>query len=87
MVVQERSTPHGRNTSQVASLTLVGPLDQISYVDFPELRFNDHESTEMPFRYVADEKGKPIMPEVGSARGDRLVPNWLTSETQRGWRS
>ncbi|PGH28909.1 carboxypeptidase D [[Emmonsia] crescens] len=39
------------------------PLEEISYVDFPELRLNEHESTEMPFRYVKGEDGKPIMPE------------------------
>ncbi|KAM4065644.1 putative SAM-dependent RNA methyltransferase [Hirsutella rhossiliensis] len=38
-------------------------LDQIPYVDFPELQFNDHESTEMPFRYVVDENREPIMPQ------------------------
>ncbi|KAI0896630.1 DUF431-domain-containing protein [Annulohypoxylon nitens] len=38
-------------------------LSKIPFVDFPELRFNEHESTEMPFRYVTDENGKPIMPE------------------------
>ncbi|KAI1105113.1 DUF431-domain-containing protein [Jackrogersella minutella] len=38
-------------------------LNKIPFVDFPELKFNDHESTEMPFRYVTDENGKPIMPE------------------------
>lgn len=37
-------------------------LDEIPYVDFPELRFNKYESTEMPFRYVKDEAGQPIMP-------------------------
>lgn len=37
-------------------------LDEISYVDFPELRLNEHETTEMPFRYVTDSKGGPIMP-------------------------
>ncbi|KAH6985990.1 SAM-dependent RNA methyltransferase [Ilyonectria sp. MPI-CAGE-AT-0026] len=37
-------------------------LDQVPYVDFPELKFNEHESTEMPFRYVKTEDGKPIMP-------------------------
>ncbi|KAF7543249.1 hypothetical protein G7Z17_g10892 [Cylindrodendrum hubeiense] len=37
-------------------------LDQVPYVDFPELKFNKHESTEMPFRYVKTEDGKPIMP-------------------------
>ncbi|KAK9315806.1 SAM-dependent RNA methyltransferase [Lipomyces starkeyi] len=40
------------------------PLDKIEYVDFPELRWNKHESTEMPFRYVKDgQTGEPIMPE------------------------
>ena len=37
-------------------------LDAISYVDFPELKLGEHESTEMPFRYVVDSKGQPIMP-------------------------
>ncbi|KAJ9602788.1 hypothetical protein H2200_012568 [Cladophialophora chaetospira] len=39
------------------------PLDKIPYVDFPELKLDEHESTEMPFRYITDESGKPIMPE------------------------
>ncbi|KAH8693078.1 DUF431 domain protein [Talaromyces proteolyticus] len=39
------------------------PLDKIPYVDTPELRINEYESTEMPFRYVVDSQGKPIMPE------------------------
>lgn len=39
-------------------------LDKIPSVDFPELKFSEHESTEMPFRYVTNEKGEPIMPEV-----------------------
>lgn len=34
------------------------------YLDHPDIKFNEHESTEMPFRYVADSNGKPIMPEV-----------------------
>ncbi|KAI0012279.1 DUF431-domain-containing protein [Xylariaceae sp. FL0662B] len=38
-------------------------LDKIPYLDFPELKFNDHESTEMPFRYVKGDDGKPVMPE------------------------
>ncbi|KAJ6440391.1 ATP-dependent RNA helicase DBP5 [Purpureocillium lavendulum] len=38
------------------------PLDKVPHVDFPELKFNEHESTEMPFRYVVDEAGNPIMP-------------------------
>ncbi|PHH69393.1 hypothetical protein CDD82_7788 [Ophiocordyceps australis] len=38
-------------------------LDKIPYLDFPELKFNQHESTEMPFRYVADANGHPVMPQ------------------------
>lgn len=39
-------------------------LNDIKYLDFPELKFNEHESTEMPFRYVEGTDGNPIMPEV-----------------------
>ncbi|KAI0601642.1 SAM-dependent RNA methyltransferase [Biscogniauxia sp. FL1348] len=38
-------------------------LNKIPYLDFPDLKFNEHESTQMPFRYVEDPDGKPIMPE------------------------
>lgn len=40
-------------------------MADVPYLDFPELKFNEHESTQMPFRYVRGEDGKPIMPEVG----------------------
>lgn len=40
------------------------PLEKIPYVDHPEIKTNEHESTEMPFRYIKDSKGQPIMPEV-----------------------
>ncbi|KAL1879888.1 hypothetical protein VTK73DRAFT_6700 [Phialemonium thermophilum] len=39
------------------------PLERIPYLDFPELNFDEHESTQMPFRYVKGADGKPIMPE------------------------
>ncbi|KAK4138875.1 DUF431-domain-containing protein [Trichocladium antarcticum] len=39
------------------------PVNEIPYLDHPELKFNEHESTEMPFRYVKGEDGKPIMPD------------------------
>lgn len=42
-------------------------LETINYVDYPELQLTTQESTQMPFRYVADGSGKPIMPEVVSA--------------------
>lgn len=41
-------------------------LDKIPSVDFPELKLNEHETTEMPFRYVTDSTGKPIMPAVSA---------------------
>ncbi|KAL8889724.1 MAG: hypothetical protein Q9215_003021 [Flavoplaca cf. flavocitrina] len=38
-------------------------LDAIPYLDYPEIRIDEHESTEMPFRYVTAADGKPAMPE------------------------
>ncbi|KAH8425696.1 SAM-dependent methyltransferase [Aspergillus melleus] len=38
------------------------PLEQIQYLDYPEILINEHERTEMPFRYVKGEDGQPIMP-------------------------
>jgi ribosome biogenesis SPOUT family RNA methylase Rps3 len=43
-------------------------LEAIPYVDYPEFRLDEHETTEMPFRYVVDKDGQPIMPQV------RIVP-------------
>lgn len=40
------------------------PLEEVPYIDYPELRINHHESTEMPFRYVKGPDGQPVMPEV-----------------------
>jgi ribosome biogenesis SPOUT family RNA methylase Rps3 len=40
------------------------PLNRISYLDQPNLKFNEHESTQMPFRYVRGPSGRPIMPKV-----------------------
>lgn len=37
-------------------------LDDIPYVDHPELRINEHETTQMPFRYVATKDKRPVMP-------------------------
>jgi ribosome biogenesis SPOUT family RNA methylase Rps3 len=45
----------------------------IPYVDHPEIKFNEHESTQMPFRYVKDENDKPIMPEVSLNLGPLLA--------------
>ncbi|TKA52454.1 hypothetical protein B0A49_11023, partial [Cryomyces minteri] len=39
------------------------PLEEIPYVDHPEIKIDEHESTEMPFRYVKDKNSQPIFPE------------------------
>jgi ribosome biogenesis SPOUT family RNA methylase Rps3 len=39
-------------------------VEKIQYIDHPEIRTNANESTEMPFRYVVDKDGEPIMPPV-----------------------
>ncbi|EEQ33309.1 hypothetical protein McanMca71_006469 [Microsporum canis] len=39
------------------------PLNQIPWLDFPEIRIDKRESIEMPFRYVKGPDGGPIMPE------------------------
>ena len=51
----------------LTSVTIV-PLESIQYDDYPEIRVNEHERTEMPFRYVKDADGQPIMPPVCSIR-------------------
>jgi ribosome biogenesis SPOUT family RNA methylase Rps3 len=53
---------HGRILNEV--LICAVPVDKIPYLDHPELKINRHESTEMPFRYVKGEDGRPIMPKV-----------------------
>lgn len=47
-------------------------LSDIPYVDYPEIRISEHESVEMPFRYVADGNGLPVMPKV-SQSGEFLL--------------
>lgn len=49
------------------------PLNDIPYVDYPDIRIDEHESTEMPFRYVTDAHGKPVMPEVSRLRADAFA--------------
>lgn len=40
------------------------PLEEIPYVDHPEIKIDAHESSTMPFRYVKDKAGQPVMPAV-----------------------
>lgn len=65
------------------------PLEKISYVDYPEILINEHERTEMPFRYVKDAQGEPIMPDVSQAvtrqfnsllsQSGSLADQWVSS--------
>ncbi|ODV94528.1 hypothetical protein PACTADRAFT_44203 [Pachysolen tannophilus NRRL Y-2460] len=38
-------------------------FENIKFIDYPEIRFSEHEATEMPFRYVLDENNQPILPK------------------------
>ena len=51
-------------------MIIVVPLKDIPYVDHPELQVDEHESTEMPFRYVKNPDGSPCMPEVSYVRSE-----------------
>lgn len=38
-------------------------FEDIKFIDYPEIRYNKYEATEMPFRYILDAEGVPILPE------------------------
>ncbi|EDK43121.1 conserved hypothetical protein [Lodderomyces elongisporus NRRL YB-4239] len=38
-------------------------FEDIKFLDYPEIKYNKYESTEMPFRYIVNEQGEPILPE------------------------
>lgn len=38
-------------------------FEDIKFLDYPEIRYNKYEATEMPFRYIVDGDGNPILPE------------------------
>ena len=35
-------------------------FEDIKFLDYPEIKYNKYESTEMPFRYVTDNEGNPF---------------------------
>jgi ribosome biogenesis SPOUT family RNA methylase Rps3 len=63
MVILDKSRPKPQPL-RVLLITSAERLEEIPYIDFPELRLSKHESTQMPFRYVQDSNGAPIMPHV-----------------------
>lgn len=66
MVVQDKSQRWMRRrlSFQLTDCLQTVPVEKIPYIDNPELKLDEHESTEMPFRYVKGADGQPIMPEV-----------------------
>lgn len=38
-------------------------FDAIKFIDYPEIRYNKFESTEMPFRYIVNDAGEPLLPD------------------------
>lgn len=67
IIVQDRSILTSPTVRVCRPLTKTVPVDKIPFIDHPELKINKNESTQMPFRYVTGEDGRPIMPEVRRA--------------------
>lgn len=61
-LLYDKSSPQKSWLTNVLLETV--PLNEIAYLDHPDLKINEHESTQMPFRYVKGEDGAPIMPKV-----------------------
>lgn len=47
-----------------ANVCFAVPLNEVPYVDRPNIELAEGESVEMPFKYVKGKDGKAIMPEV-----------------------
>ncbi|GAA5989565.1 hypothetical protein JCM11641_004599 [Rhodosporidiobolus odoratus] len=39
------------------------PFSELPFINHPTIKFNEHESVDMPFRYLTDDKGEPILPD------------------------
>ncbi|CAI4036339.1 hypothetical protein SMKI_15G1790 [Saccharomyces mikatae IFO 1815] len=59
---KQMTTDSAIRTTQLIIKDQTG-FEDIKFIDYPEFRFNKNEATEMPFRYVLDKEGKPILPE------------------------
>ncbi len=63
LVVEEKSMQTAfKGGSPLLKVPTVS-LKDIPYIDHPELKIDEHESTEMPFRYVKNQDGTPFMPD------------------------
>jgi ribosome biogenesis SPOUT family RNA methylase Rps3 len=84
LVVQEKSGLKRSVLKIQQFIFSVVPLDKIPYVDYPELRVNKNESTEMPFRYVKGENGESIMPEVSQNCGPIITLKMFPTDGDEG---
>lgn len=88
MVIQDQGRPSpsswGKDRSDELTVIRVRkvPLEQIPYVDYPEIKVDEHEATTMPFRYVQGPDKAPIMPEV--LRFDCLFRSLLQINSSQG---
>lgn len=67
--IGRRLGPEQMTTDTAARVTRIVvqdriPLDQIPYVDRPSIETGPGESVEMPFKYVKDKDGLPVLPGV-----------------------
>lgn len=60
-------------------------MEQIPFIDHPELKINKNESTQMPFRYVKGTDGRPIMPEVRARNVSPRVLSQILTLCIRVW--
>lgn len=65
LVIQDKSVLSPYSMGYRNCLTnFAETLDMIEYYDQPEIHVNKNETISMPFRYVKDTNGQPIMPKV-----------------------
>ena len=66
IVIQDKGI-RGCTSRDLGADTSSVKVDDIPYIDHPEIKINEHESSEMPFRYVKGGDGLPVMPQVSIA--------------------
>ena len=64
MVILNGSMSVVRSSKDIDVDLETAPVENIPYVDHPEIQLDTHESTQMPFRYIVDDAGQPVMPQV-----------------------
>lgn len=63
MVVHDQGRSPTCKPHRMLLMLLAVALEDIPYIDHPELKIDKHETIEMPFRYVKNRDGTPLMPD------------------------